>query len=144
MFDTNIFNGIRDGRIDISSFDKRHHYYTTHIQYDEVCNTQDPSRRAALKTLFKYAACVPTETAVVGTSRLDMCKIPDDDHYDRLLNELDRLERKDNNQEDALIADTAIKKGHILVTNDRSLRKVASKMGGKVKSLDEFLRIMRD
>jgi rRNA-processing protein FCF1 len=140
MFDTNIFNHVLDGRIDIGSFNKRHHYYTTHIQDDEVCATKDPLRRANLKALFENTTHVTTESAVVGISRIDRSKISDGDLYKRLLGELNRLERKDNNPKDALIAETAIKNGHILVSDDHNLREATMKMGGRAISLGDFIQ----
>ena len=144
MFDTNISNHVLDRQIDTGLFNKRYHYYTTHVQDDEVCATKDPLRRVNLKALIENTTQVPTESTVIGISRIEMCKISDGDLYKRLVDELNRLERKDNNPKDALIAETAIKNGHILVSDDHNLREATMKMGGRAKSLDEFLRMMRD
>lgn len=139
MFDTNIFNRILDRQIDIASFNKECSYFATRIQYDEVCATPNPERRAMLIGLFKDVSTIPTSSAVVGISRVGECKIPDDDLYQKLLAELDRLGYKQNNKQDGLIGDTVIKNGFTLVSEDCNLREAVKKFGGKVKLLDEFL-----
>ena len=45
---------------------------------------------------------------------------------------------KKNNVEDALIAETAIKDGYVLVTDDEHLATVAKKYHGECLSVEEF------
>lgn len=53
MFDTNIFDKVLDGKIELPRNQK---YYITHIQYDEICNILEEKRErrwGLLKTFNK-------------------------------------------------------------------------------------------
>jgi hypothetical protein len=52
--------------------------------------------------------------------------------------ELDRLEPKPNNVQDALIADTAIRGGYVLITDDGNLATVTKQYGGACHSVKEL------
>ena len=52
MFDTNVFNRIVDGVISLPTLTGRVVAYATHIQRDEINNTKNPERRAALAQVF--------------------------------------------------------------------------------------------
>ncbi len=43
-------------------------------------------------------------------------------------------------KKDALIGETAIKTGTILITDDNALRKTVTKLGGRAMSLNDFLQ----
>lgn len=167
MFDTNVFNRIVDNTIPLQSLIGRVIAHSTHIQRDEINNTKDVERRAALAQVFAdvVAASSPTDSFVLEVSRLDEARLggervvptssavwdvsrwdqanwgADDDLYSALKAELDRLNRnKPNNIHDVLIAETSIKEGYVLVTDDIDLAAVTKMYSGKCFSVDELLR----
>lgn len=143
MFDTNIFNRILDGKIDIDSLNRNFSYYVTHIQCDEICKTKDFVRKERLKAVFKKVpqSQVPTESAVIGISRVDECKISDGSFYKEIRSLLDSKKKDKNNCKNALIAEMPIKNGCILVTDDCALKETVIELGGKAVSSAEFKRM---
>jgi hypothetical protein len=167
MFDTNIFNRILAGYGETVSLKGDNKYYITHIQLDEINDTKDETRRNALLKVFhmvnnvriptesavwgvskwdeaKYSneeTILPTESFVLGHSRLGMAKLSDGNLYTSILNELQKIKPKqnDNNIKDALIAETSIKNGFDLITADIALYDTVKKLGGNVLNWDEFL-----
>lgn len=142
MFDTNIFNSILDGEIEIELFN-RFKLYVTHIQSDELTATRDVQRREKLTEIFKK---IPqekmlTESAVYDISKYDDSKYSDpDDHLrEEILAEMDSQKKEPNNQQDSLIAETALKNSLILVTNDAILMDTIKRFNGKSIELQEFL-----
>lgn len=156
MLDTNVFNHVLDGTIDIGSL-KGRRLIATHIQRDEINNTKDEVRRAALLSVFEFlageqaptssavagisvagGACagsdgvVPTESAVWDVSRWDEAKWgAEDDIFEGMRRELDALnKRKRNNAHDILIAETSVRNGWVLITGDADLFAVVSKYRG--------------
>ena len=79
-----------------------------------------------------------TETAVWGVSKWGQAKWSKDDQWKRIKSALDKLDKKENNRQDALIAETAIKNGYTLVTADRNLRKVAKDFGATCMTFEEL------
>ena len=77
MVDTNIFNWLIDGTLSTENFPKDTHFVATHIQHDELNKTRDPGRRRQLRDRFETLvdSTVPTESTVLGTSRLGSCKL---------------------------------------------------------------------
>lgn len=167
MFDTRAFNLIIDKGFPLESLKDRVAAYATHVQRDEISNTRNPERRSALLHVFKEVvsesvptgsvvlgvsrlgeAClggervVPTESAVWGVSRWGEAKwTADDNLYAPIKTSLDALNNgKRNNVQDALIAETSIKGGYVLVTDDTDLVEVTKGYGGKCVSLEELLR----
>ena len=166
MFDTRAFNLILDKNFPLESLKDRVTAYATHIQRDEISNTKNLEQRLALVQIFKnvVSESVPTESLVLGVSRLgearlggerivptesavwdisrcDEAKWPSSDNlYTQIKTNLDALNKgKRNNVQDALIAETSIKGGYILVTDDTDLVEVTKEYGGKCMSLDELL-----
>ena len=166
MFDTRAFNLILDKSFPLENLKDHVTAYATHIQRDEISNTKNPERRLALLQIFKnvVSQSVPTESLVLGVSRLgearlggerivptesavwdvsrwDEAKWPSSDNlYTPIKTSLDaRNKGKRNNVQDALIAETSIKGGYILVTDDTDLVEVTKEYGGKCMSLDELL-----
>lgn len=142
MFDTNIFNAILDRKIDISQFSSKASYFVTHIQFDELQKTTKDERRNKLIQTFTQVApkSMPTESFALGISRLGFAKLSDGQLITRLLEHLDSLNRsKDNNEQDVLIAETAITNNLVLVTNDKDLRDTIRAFQGRAVSLQEFL-----
>lgn len=166
MFDTNVFNRILDGVISVQTLEGRVVAYATHIQRDELSNTRNSHRRAELAQVFVdvVAGPVPTESLVLGVSRLGEAKLSgervvptesavygvskyglakyggEDTLYPALKESLDRLNgQKHNNVHDALIAETSIKGGHVLVTDDIDLATVTKRYGAECLSVAELL-----
>lgn len=144
MFDTNVFNRVLDAKIRFQPHNARVSAFATHIQRDEINNTKDAGRRTALAEIFNEIVSepVPTESAICGVSKWGQAKWgAGDNFYSRLKTELDKLNKnKKNNTQDALIAETSIKCGYTLVTDDADLADVTKKFGGKCLSVAEFLR----
>jgi len=151
MFDTNIFDKILDGEIELP---QNLNYYATHIQYDEICKIPD-RKRERREELLKVFNKVPKEVIltggfVVGVSRLDMVKLGSDadgELYNRMLKRLKELDEKsgkqkrlENQARDVLIALTSIKNRLVLVTEDRNLKKVVEEFGGCAITFEQFIR----
>ncbi len=167
MFDTRAFNLILDGGFPLESLKDRVVAYATQIQRDEISNTKNSERRSALLQVFKDVVSesvstdsvvlgvsrlgearlggervVPTESAVWDVSRWDEAKFTANDNlYTPIKTGLDTMNKgKRNNVQDALIAETSIKGGYVLVTDDTDLIEVTKQYGGKCTSLEELLR----
>jgi len=144
MFDTNIFNSILDGVVEITNFREKAHFYATHVLLDELRDTSNTQRRQELIAVFEEVAGnkVPTESFVLGVSRLDEAKLGDEENdlYSKIKAELDKLNKNDpNNIQDALIAETAIKNGFTLVTHDSKLFSVATKYRAACANIHQVL-----
>ena len=167
MFDTNVFNRILDKVLTIDALNGQVNAHATHIQRDEIMRTPDDERRKALEAVFTNVtgAGVPTSSLVVGVSRVGAARIgakrivstssavwdvsawglakwsADDNLYTPIKTDLDALNNgKKNNVEDALIAETAIKDGYVLVTDDRDLAAITKKYHGECLSVRELLQ----
>ena len=165
MFDTNVFNRILDGQLSIETSRGDIIAYATHIQRDEINNTKNPDRRGQLLKVFheEIIDSEPTSSFSLGTSRLDEARLAgdrvlptssaawdtsrwdqaswgdEDNIFESMKGELDALNRgKKNNVQDILIAETALKRGLTLVTDDSHLRTVIMKFGGHALSVAEF------
>jgi restriction endonuclease S subunit len=134
MFDTNIFNRILDNELDISAFDSNYDYFVTHVQRDEIEKCRNEERKQRLLEKFKLVPQneIPTESFVLGTSKLGKAKLGDG----KLLEKIRKSNLKHTN--DALIGETAIKNNLILVTEDEDLRKKVNELGGEAISLLDF------
>ncbi len=53
MLDTNVFNHLLDGKVDITCL-KGRRLIATHIQRDEISNTENEVRRADLLSIFEF------------------------------------------------------------------------------------------
>lgn len=144
MFDTNIFNRILDGVVAITKFREKAHFYATHVQLDELKATSNTQRRQELISVFEEVAGnnkVPTESFVLGVSRLDEAKLGDEENdlYSKIKTELDkRNKNKPNNIQDALISETAIKNKITLVTEDTDLLAITKSFCSKCANIDEM------
>jgi predicted nucleic acid-binding protein len=165
MLDTNVFNHVLDGRLDPEQLRGRH-LVATHVQRDEIQATRNEDRRAALMELFEDfvpqrtpttsavagisaagEACasasgvVPTESFVFDVSRWDEAKWSrEDDVFSAMLSDLNDLNGvKRNNIKDVLIAETALRNGWTLVTDDADLAQVASKYGCRCANMKDRL-----
>jgi len=82
---------------------------------------------------------LPTENFILNISRLDKAKLGTDKYYTKILTELDKHKRKENNRQDALIAETALVNQITLVRNDEILIKVAKGFGVAVCKLTALI-----
>ena len=166
MFDTNAFNRVLDGVLSVQTLRGHVVAYATHVHRDEINNTKNPARRAALAQIFRavVARSLSTDSAVVGVSRADEARIggerlvptgsaiygvsryghakysAEDGLYSTLKGRLDTINgSKPNNVHDALIAETSIKGGHVFVTDDADLATVTKQYGGRCISVAELL-----
>ena len=137
MFDTVIFNRILDHQIDIDQFPAGIRIYSTHVQQDELENTPDNERREKLLRTFNEVSPedLPTESTVIGYSRIGKCKIGSSELYHEI------RQGKPKYTRDAMIAETAMKSGFCLVTDDDPLYKKVRKLGGKAITFREFLEL---
>jgi predicted nucleic acid-binding protein len=162
MLDTNVFNHVLDGRIDPARLQGKR-LVATHIQRDEILATGNAERRDALMALFiefvpsraptssavagisvagaSNSGMVPTESFVWDVSCWDEAKWPKEDGlFEALRNDLDDLNGgKANNVKDVLIAETALRNGWTLVTDDRHLAQVASTHGCSCANMTDKL-----
>jgi len=137
IFDSNIYDLIADGSLNINLLSEKKEdfeLYITHIQIDEINQCPDKDKRARL-FLFKSKLSpivIPTESLILGTSRLGEARFGDG----KILEEI----RKENlnNTKDALIGETAIKNNLLLVTEDNQLKKKLISLNGKAINLEEF------
>ena len=93
LLDTNVFNNVADGTIDVESF-KGRRLLVTHVQRDELSRTKDVARRAKLLATFELIAAeaVPTASAVLDESRWDEAEWGiEDDVFEQMKDELDLL-----------------------------------------------------
>ena len=144
IFDTNIFDRVIDGEIKLEEvnfkkIEKGYNYFATHVQIDELNNCENSVRRNKLIEIFDKIGQykVPTESFVLGYSRLGMAKLGDG----LVLEELRQGNLK--NTEDALIGEVAIKQKMILVSEDERFRKRVIKKGGMAITLNEFKFLLK-
>ncbi len=146
IFDTNIFNRILDGEINVGLIKARAELCATHIELNELQNTRDSERRQQLLEIFQ--ACgpeqIPTESAVWDVSEWGSAKFTSKDNlYQPIVEALNEKNGgKDNNTHDALIAETAIRNALTLVTEDQDLAQVAAEHGGSVINLATFMQVI--
>jgi len=143
MFDTNIFNAILDGDVDIPATLSNLPIFLTHVQLDEIKATRNEVRRAQLaRTVTEVPhQQIPTSSFVIGVSRLGQGRLSNGVLYQQLRVRLDELNRnKTNNPEDIAMAETALKENLTLVTHDRDLARVVVEFGGATCTLDKLLR----
>jgi predicted nucleic acid-binding protein len=140
MLDTNVFDRVVKGKLALSDLPAGT-WYVTHLQGDELNNTQDDDLRKRLREMLDGMGpeTIPTHRNVIGLSKIRFAKIASDScTYQRMLERLKKLDRRSkaakrwNQETDIVIAETAIMEGHTLVTGDLNLSKVAREFGGSV------------
>jgi predicted nucleic acid-binding protein len=128
VVDTSLINKLVDGTVGADELPNDGSFVASHIQIDELNQTKNVQRRT--KLLEKFAEVIdevlPTESFVLGTSRLGEGRLGDGVSYQAMKADLDsRNKGKTNNSEDALIAEVAMKNGYTLLTADFDLYQVA-------------------
>ncbi len=78
---------------------------------------------------------IPTENFVLDVSKLDEAKLDGTTYFEALKND------NDNHIEDALIGETAIVNGLVLVSNDEKFRNKVTRLGGSAISFKEFIEL---
>jgi len=142
MIDTMIVNRILDYDLDLKYFKGEGiQIFTTHVQRDEINNTPNVTRRNELLSVFKQVENpIPTESALWGKSKWGESKWAADDLVEKILEELNKKDKRKSNPHDALIADTAIKNNYTLITEDGPLYFVVSQIfNSSAQRLDDFL-----
>jgi predicted nucleic acid-binding protein len=145
MFDTVVFNRIVDGRLNVTGFAGKAKFCVTHIQRDELNATSDAERRQLLQQAFQEVAAesIPTESLILDVSRLGEAKLGvEDGLYDKIKVALDARKYKPNNIQDALIAETAIINGCMLVTDDGDLAEIVRNHHGRAINVTKFQDMM--
>ena len=147
MFDTNVFDEILEGNLDLKlikdSIKVDYEYFITHIQIEELSNIPD-SKKEKRRILAIFLndirpRLIPTESTVLGHSRFGLAKLGNADFYKLILNQ-----NKDN-VKDALIGETAIKQEITLITEDEELKSKVENLGGTVLKVKELQnKIVKD
>jgi predicted nucleic acid-binding protein len=150
MLDTNIFDRVVDGKTPLAAFAERS-VFATHVQRDEL-GAACPERARAL--LEKFEVIDPGKLATVSAawnvSKWGEAGWGDDDRlWEQILGRIKELDQKkakkrkpkrpENQQRDALIAETAIKHGLTLVTDDTALLQAVGEFGGHAISGEGFV-----
>ena len=143
MLDTTVFNHLLKGDVEPSSVPNHLQLFVTHVQQNEIQNTRNSDRRQALLTVFTAvdSTQVPTASAVWGVSEWGEAEWGSEDGlFESLLEKLNEKNKsKNNNARDVLIAETAIRRNFILVTDDGDLAEVVRDTGGTVIGLAQLL-----
>lgn len=142
MLDTNVFNRALDSGLDPSVLSSRGPLFVTHIQVNELQATKKSDRLSQLLAVFTAVEqdAVPTAAAVWGVSEWGGAEFGSaDGSFDAMLASLNKRNGdKKNNAQDILIAVTAFKRRHTLVTDDQDLAAVFREFGGAVATFGEF------
>jgi len=132
VLDTNIFNRLVDGRFSLSLLPEGSAFVATKIQYEELKQTRDLTRRIALIKTFESVApeLVPVLFALdVAGAGLGEGKLGHNGDAMRLRADLEATKPKFNNWHDALIAEVALTYKYTLITADKTLAEVAKLHG---------------
>lgn len=141
IFDTNIFDDMVDGKLELSDIVncKKVEIYVTHIQIDEINKCSDVDRRARLNIFMVKIRpiLISTSSCAFDVSRFDESKFGDGIIFNKI------KKGNINQVEDALIGETAIKEEIVLVTNDKRLKNIVIKLGGDAIFLDDFIERLK-
>jgi len=136
IFDSNVFDDLIKGKLDLEIIKNISlENYITHIQVDEINECPDKEKRAKLFNFMTEIRPekIPTESFIIGTSRIGYAKIGDGN----LIKELRMENYKKTN--DALIGETAIENNLTLITNDRKFKNKVIQLGGIALTVDELI-----
>lgn len=142
ILDSNVFDDVVKGKIDLDIFEKNNiEVCITHIQVDEINECPDKEKRALLfnsMTALRPEK-IPSESFVIGMSRIGEAKITDGDHI------IERLKNSNiKRTNDAIIGETAIKNDLILITNDKRFKNKVIELGGHAMDTEELIRNIGD
>jgi len=136
MLDTNIFDRLAKGQLDISNLPNDGEFYATSVQKKELNQTHDDSLRTILNN--KFSELGPTLDQL-QTTLWDFSGWGEGgwsavgEHYEKIKSELDLANnKKRSNAADALIGETSLANNHTLITTDKDLAAAVEAHGGKV------------
>jgi hypothetical protein len=153
MLDTTVFNDALDGKISAAAFANRR-LFVIGVQADELRSTRRPPTRQGL-LLAKFEEIKPTSMlassfawGIEGAGWDQACWNDGSGNFQKMLDRLRELDRKAkkkhkdprNPVRDILIAETAIKNGATLVSDDSRLCQVVLEFGGRVMDHRTFER----
>jgi len=145
IFDTNIFDDMVNEKLKILDIvkyknNKKVEIYVTHIQIDEINKISDEDKRARFFiSIFEIRPIlISTSSCAFDVSRFDKSKFGNG----IIFNKIKKVNI--NNVEDALIGETTIKEGIILVTNDKRLKNIVIELGGSALFFDEFKERLKE
>lgn len=140
MLDTNIFGNLVSGELSLADLPQDGDYWATPIQVAELrASSGDLQQRL----LSKFKEIVNSNAIVRVAFSFDVLGAGFDEGewrndaslYDALKTGLDAAWKKENNIQDALIAEATILHGLTLLTADKALAEVARKHGIKARYL---------
>ena len=142
MLDTQVFDRVLDNDLptDVLS---NYNVYITHVQPDELERARGDRKVKLLECLRRIEPTqLSTATSVWDDTPWDEGSWSDDVTYERMLARLKQLDNSnkkfENQSRDVRIAETALKHGLTLVSDDTNLRTVMTEFGGKAISTMEL------
>lgn len=137
MFDSNIFDVLPNYITKLKQLTKEYEFFITTIQTDEIADISDDKKRKRRQNFLMLADLRPKVVSlslgIWDLARFDYMHLGPAQVYYKLLNP------SGNNKHDAAIADTAVREGCTLVTNDMKLYRKMKKYGYSVLTFEEFL-----
>jgi predicted nucleic acid-binding protein len=138
MLDTTVFNAVLEGKVSLASF-AGSQLLVIGVQADELRSTPDSKRRTELLAVFEQIRplTVPASSFAFDIEGAGFGQAYWNDGSGKFQEMLARLRELDgkkdirNQLRDILIAETAMKNGATLVTDDTNLRKVVLESGGR-------------
>lgn len=136
MLDTNIFDRLAKGQLDLGDLPNDGGFYATSVQINELNQTDDDDLRAILND--KFSELGPTldqiQTTLWGFSGWgEGGWSAVGEHFEKIKSELDLAnKKKKSNAADALIGEVSLANNHILITTDKDLATAVEVHGGKV------------
>ena len=141
MFDTNVFDMLRQHIELISKSTTEYEYYVTTIQIDELCEIPDDKiekrKQNFLMLAHLRARLVPLSVFLLGRAHLGYARLGKNEVYEKIINE------NHSNADDAAIADTAVSEGCTLVTNDNDLYSRMKRNGYNVMKFSELINTLK-
>ncbi len=136
LLDTNVFNHLVEGKISKEDLPIGFPIFVTHLQRDEIWACQDKNKKEKMLGWLNMLPdhIEPTNTLVLGVSRIGAARIGNGVTYQKILDSLSSRKKRKNKSHihDALIGELAIERGFILVTNDQDLASTVIALGGVV------------
>jgi predicted nucleic acid-binding protein len=130
MLDTNVFDDVLDGHLDLALWSKRFELVATDIQMRELQNTPNELRRDKLMMVFNEAVETRTHqtTDLRSMDGFGWICVGESNFFDQIIRLMRGNSFNDGRDHipDAIIAETALLRGCKLVTNDTRLKKAAN------------------
>jgi predicted nucleic acid-binding protein len=149
LLDTSAINHLDDRAVD-QLLSLHLPLFVTHAQADELQATRNPEKANRLHSVFRAIAAeeTPTPSAVWDVSKIEKALWSDEDGmFEEMLARLQELDTTSkrpknpaNQTRDILIAETALKNGLTLVTDDANLLCVTIEFGGSAITLAQLLQ----